>query len=335
MSKRSTVCLIVFLVVLVAGAAAYAAGNSLGLGPALAQGPDESPLLELAQRLLAPPLPGPFGQPQAIQLMPGQLPAGLPLDVPVPPGATTIGSAVHTTGDRTSSVDVLFDMPGDSASLLAFYQQELPARGWNPAPAATAAPHGFQSPQPVVNRSFCQSPTGPWLSVSIYPKVSGPNDVRLHLDPVNPGPCGQLGPLPSRLPPGADLVPPLYPPSGVPLQTFGSGIGPGRWGSDAIAETGQDVAALEAGFARQLQAAGWSRTAGRADGPLAWSTWTVPGDGGWQGFLYVLQEPGTNRRSMHVHVESATAPFGPTGPLPAPQAPPAPPTAPPPAPAMP
>jgi hypothetical protein len=111
-----------------------------------------------------------------------------------------------------------------------------------------------------------------------------------------------------QLPPGMELIPPLYAPEGVTLQASGMGGGPfGRWTSEATAVTQLGTSELEAHFAAQLRAAGWTRFAGRADGPLAWSTWQVPGAGGWQGFLFALEAPGEKRRSLHVRVESAGA----------------------------
>jgi hypothetical protein len=84
----------------------------------------------------------------------------------------------------------------------------------------------------------------------------------------------------------------------------GSGAGPTRVSSEAAAETDQSAAELEAYFAAQLKTAGWQRLAGGSDGPMAWSSWKLPRDGDWQGFLFVLQSPGARHRSLYVRAES-------------------------------
>jgi hypothetical protein len=70
------------------------------------------------------------------------------------------------------------------------------------------------------------------------------------------------------------LLPVLYAPEGVAVDAGG---GPNRWTTEATAQTDHSVAELEAHVAQQLAAAGWLRQAGAAQGPLAWSTWTLPG----------------------------------------------------------
>jgi hypothetical protein len=102
---------------------------------------------------------------------------------------------------------------------------------------------------------------------------------------------------------GNDVLPPLHAPDGVTLQLTGGGGGPNRWTSEANAETDKTVAELEAHFARQLQAAGWTRAAGSRAGPMAWSTWKLPRDGDWMGLLFALESPGKNRKALYARVE--------------------------------
>ena len=47
--------------------------------------------------------------------------------------------------------------------------------------------------------------------------------------------------------------------------------------------------------AQQLVAAGWSRIAGTTSGPIALSTWKLPGDGDWRGLLLVNELAGETR----------------------------------------
>jgi hypothetical protein len=154
---------------------------------------------------------------------------------------------------------------------------------------------------------YCQTPDGPSLTISAYP-AAAMADVRLSLA-MGAGLCSVPAPAVSpRFPAGADRIPRLYPPEGVLLQASGGGGGSqNRWASEAGAMTDRPTAELEAFFAQQLAAAGWTRQAGQAAAALSWSTWQVPGEGDWQGVLLVIEGPGPDRRSLSVRVESATA----------------------------
>jgi hypothetical protein len=147
--------------------------------------------------------------------------------------------------------------------------------------------------------------------LGVTPLAAGVNDVRITLNGT-PGPCTLPTAPPSvpAGPPGANLIPRLQPPDGVTLQSGGGPGptgGPDSWSSQAVALTDKSVGELEAFFARQLQGAGWTRVDGQATGPVAWSLWQVPGEGGWQGFFVVLNGPGENRRLLSVRVDSAPA----------------------------
>lgn len=315
--------------VVVVGVAAAALGVvRFGPVPLRAQQPEDPALLrELVERLLSPPVPLPTGEVPRVRLLPGALPPELTFDLPMPPGGRLIGSAVRPAFEKDPrapsgvNVEVVMDAPGTPADVMAFYQSALAERGWSAPPFARGpGGGGFQPTATPASAAFCQGESGPWLSMNVFPRETGPSDVRVSVNTGSPGPCSgprvppgvHLGP-----PPGFELLPPLFAPRAVRL--YGSGImsgpggpeGPGRWFSDATAETDMPVADLEAHFARQLEAAGWTRLGGRMDGPLTWSTWAVPGEGDWQGFLYVLEGPGPNRRSLHVEVASASAQEGP------------------------
>jgi len=271
------------------------------------------PVRELAERLLSTPFGAPAGQTPTAQLLPGQLPGDLPYAVLQPSGTRVVGSLVRSAAGKNLSEEVVLDVPGDAASVSSAYEQDLAAKGWKPPANGPGEPHGFVSTPPVSNRTFCQSASGPWLSLSVFGKAGAPNDVRFTIN-SNPGPCAspQARAVPAAVNSAANLIPALHSPDGVSIQMNGGGGGGGRWTSEATATTNQTPGALEGHYAQQLQAAGWTRLAGRDDGALSWSTWKVPGDGDWQGLLYVVQAPGQNRRSLLVRVDSATA-NGPAG----------------------
>lgn len=286
---------------------------------------DDTLLRELAERLLTPP-GGPPGLPiPTPQLLPGAQPDDLPLALPTPPGGRLIGSVARRADGKLFTAEVVFDAPGKVAEINSFYESALGQQGWTPAQLGGPGPQfGFQSSNTSNFRFFC-APQGTqgYLNLQAITKADGPSDLRLRLDLTNPGPCNQRPGEPSRpsLPPGAERLPPLSPPEGAQVSpTSGSGGG-NRFTSSAVAVTELSVAELHDFYARQLLAAGWTRVAGGADGPLAWSTWRIPGAGDFAGFLYVLQSAGENQRELYVQAAAPNL-IGPGGgPQPAPPAP--------------
>lgn len=291
-------------------------------GPPAARGqqPEDPALLrELAERLLSPPVPLPTGEVPRVRLLPGALPAELPFELPLPPGSRLIGSTVGPSfagGPEPVpsglGITAVLDAPGTAADIFGFYRSALGGRGWfEPAfgPFDGRPPGGFLPSFPITSSSaFCSSPRGPWLFVAVRSQASGPSDVRIHVETGTPGPCGGPpgpGRPPSPEPPGFELLPPLTAPPGVQVAPRGSGGGDDFVESRAIAVTDMRAADLEAHYAQQLAAAGWTRLAGSVEGPVAWSVWAVPGEGNWHGFLFVLEVPGESRRSLHLEVASA------------------------------
>jgi hypothetical protein len=277
-------------------------GGSQGQSPQAA-----SDITELAQRLIAPPFPNPDGTIQSATLIPSALPKDAPFDMPVPPNGRVVGSVLRQRG-TSMSFDVVLDVTGKADEITSFYERELGSKGFNPPPT-------FQQPQqggfvssigPASGKMFCKADVGPYVSVTVFGKASGPNDVRTHYEPANPNqgtPCSQKG---GPGGPPATRLPALRPPDGVTLQGSGGGFGGNRQSSDATALTSKGVGELESYFAQQLVAAGWTRINGKADGPIAWSTWKVPGDGDWQGLLLIIESPGKDRRSLTLRAESPT-----------------------------
>lgn len=306
--------------------------TAAGPTPAQAQQASDATLLqELAERLLSYPFPGPGGVPVPVQLLPGALPADLPLTLPQPPGSMLIGSAVRPSFARSfvplplqsnggppaptgEGIDIVLDAPGAPADILAFYKGAMAELGWSPPPASSQGPGGFlPSFQTGSNASFCQSADGPWLSVSAFPVSGGPTDVRIHVDTGNPGPCSSpVFPQPSG-PLGFGVLPSLQAPPNVPVSPTGGGGGPGRFSSEALAVTDMSTADLEAFYAQELTASGWTQTDSRDDGSLSWSTWSVPptmGVDDYQGFLMVRAGPGDGQRTLYLEVASPSTAMG-------------------------
>jgi len=300
-------------------------------GPAIAHADptdDAAALRALVGRFLTVPGSGPTSQQQAADLLPGQVASDLPLALPQPPNSRIVGSVVRRRGQDAVLWDVIFDAPGAPTDILQVYGQQLAALGWTKPPVGPFG-GGFQAAAPNdTAATFCQTiGAAPFLTMTAAPEASGQADVRVHIDATGPGPCFMpTAPGPPPLA-GAGRLPVLAPPAGVPVQPSGSSGGNDRFTSEATALTDKRSSELEAFYAQQVQAAGWTRVAGGAEGPYAWSAWTLPGGDGYQGLLTVLEAPGRNRRELRVQAEGPVNQPGPTLPGPVPTAPPAPPIA--------
>lgn len=278
--------------------------------------PSEAAALRaLVGRYLTNPGGGPPSQQQGADLLPGQLPTDAPLVVPQPPNSSIVGSVVRRQGQTAVLWDVILDAPGAPADIIQSYGQQLAALGWKRASVGLFG-GGFQSIAPNdTNATFCQKIGGaPYLTVTTAPAASGQNDVRVHIDATSPGLCVTPSvPGPPPLP--TTRLPALIPPTGVQVQVQlgGGGSNGNRTFSEATATTDKSAADLEAFYAQQLQAAGWTRVTGGGDGPYAWSVWMLPGGKSDQGLLAVLEVPGQDRRELRVQAagEQQTEPNAP------------------------
>jgi len=271
-------------------------------------------LAELAARLISPPYPNPDGSTQTVTLHPGALPPNPGFDLPIPPSSRLIGSVLRQRTNQNPSFDAVLDVPGSADDVTTFYERELGKKGLTTPPIPQQVPQGgFQgSIGPAKGSMFCKGDSLPYVSVSVFSRPSAVNDVRVHFEPAQSAgaqqymgsPCSQKSGGPQGMPP--QRLPVLRAPDGVLLQGSGSSIGGPRQQSDAVATTSKTAAELESFFAQQLAAAGWTRVAGGANAPLAFSTWKVPGDGDWQGVLIVIEMPAKDRRSLMLRAESPT-----------------------------
>jgi len=262
-------------------------------------GSDPEPAsLELARRLLGHVSFGP-----KVELVLGGLPAHLVDELPLPAGASLLGSALETWDTRRPILQAVFDAPGDSAAVLDAYQHQLRGQGWevfeSPGP-----PHGGFLPGRASRGMNMRRPgTGPVLRAAAAQGEAQNADLRVTLDWEMPHQMKEWGA--HQRPPGMERMPALYPPTGVTVHPQGGGGGGGgRWYQAAVAYTESATADLEGQFALQLEAAGWTRLDGRAEDVVAWSSWRLSGSEEWRGLLLVMALFGTARRSLWLGIEA-------------------------------
>ena len=276
-------------------------GQSEGVGAQT--NPDA--LRALAVRFLAPPVSGPNGMMQTAELLPGAVPSDLPLAmIPIPPGTTLIGSVVRKFGGMSVSWELAFDSPSSQDDLLNFYTQNLAPQGFMPPPVRTGVGRGFapMSGGAAPRGVYCRGANGPYVGVSAAPTGSG-TDLRLFVAGDASGICSGATPMATG---PIDRVPALNAPAGVAISNPNGTIGPNRVSVEAIATAAASATDLDAAYGAQLVAAGWTKTGGTANGSVAFSTYTVPGDGGYTGYLSV-REVGGNVRELFLSVANASA----------------------------
>jgi hypothetical protein len=303
--------------------------SGLGLRPAAAQPqPTDDPerVRQLAERLLATGSSG-FGwgvdlvasgpRPTA-RLLPGRLPDGLPLTVPVPPGGQIVGSVARTMGGQLASAEILIDAPGTTAELRPIYEAAFSNQGWT-APKDFPS-GGFQQIAPLLSYARCVGDDYQGMAIITLGQLdAGRIEVRLHLylpalartsGPVGApagGPCATFSS--SRASIGIpnyrrDLLPTLTAPVGSRLQSTGGAMGSDYATDEALAETDRSAGQLEAHFATQLEQAGWVKVDSGDAGAVAYSSWSLPHEPEWFGMLTVAQTPVENRYALTVRVET-------------------------------
>jgi hypothetical protein len=146
--------------------------------------------------------------------------------------------------------------------------------------------------------------------VSIIAQEDGLKDVRVRTQDSFPktSPLGH-----SRR--AQELVPVLRGPDGIllPILLWGDGGSGGEqhWTARAVGQTEMTAAELESHLARQLTGAGWTRVAQAVAGPVASSTWIVPGAGEKElyGLLLVAETPAKGRQLLLLWVDTAVRPL--------------------------
>ncbi len=261
------------------------------------EGP-ESILYTLAVRLL-----GYEAGPLALtQLLVGQIPEPLMLDLPLPDGSRVLGGVVYANG----SAIAMFDVPLTPEAVLHFYQEHLLARVWEHLVEEEdlglgGFTFGLERGQTM---RFYRSLSNSELSISADAHEAGLSDVRLSLETKRRS-------KPIREMRGqwvaSSLLPALTPP---PQAQQVSGGGGGHSEKEANSRTtlitDLDLASVARHYTSQLERAGWVHTEEGQSGPFAWSQWRLQTESGehWQGVFFVLKQSELPRQYfLHVQVD--------------------------------
>src|SRR3954451_10574107 len=174
----------VVVMTLVAGAV-LAAGDVSPRAAGAQDAGDVAQLRELAERLAtAFPLDPAWttlpASAETVQLLPGELPTGLPLALPLPTGSRLLGSAVRGADGRLGSIAVVLDLPDTLDRLRDYYERELPPLGWSPAPSGVSLPGGGRGRGPG-SETYCNPRNGLTLTLDIVQLSSAASDVRVTL----------------------------------------------------------------------------------------------------------------------------------------------------------
>lgn len=265
-------------------------------GPSVPMPPDAAAATEglraLTLRLLWPryPLmPVPASEPE---LLVGQLPADLPVAVPLPPQSRVIGSLASQ-----ESANIVLDCDLGAEAVLDFYREQLGAQGWTIPGMRGPRQGGFvhesaAGPQAYVQ--FCQGNRG--LSVTIHEAPGRPLPVHLQLDTYDDprqSPCAPPDPRLAMRDRIWAVIPPLTPPLGARQRPEG-----GSGGQDVVITTARlkadlNLAAVTAHYARQFERAQWTHLDEGTSGPAGWSAWSFKDEGGtpWHGLFVALRQP--------------------------------------------
>jgi hypothetical protein len=225
---------------------------------------------------------------QEPQLLVGQLPPDMPVELPLPEGSRLLGSFA-----QENPIIVIETKLADE-DVVAFYRERLTTAGWT-AQEEHFGPHqgGFihSSMADHAMATFFAPDDRFTLTVQTAPAPDGRTSVQLTLY----GETAGFRPRQMRHGPDfMDVLPPIRPPRRATQMPRGNSAGPDSVESAAALETDFDLAAVSIHYVDELERDGWRRVDAGTSGPAAWSAWSFVDSelATWQAVLLILQRPG-------------------------------------------
>jgi hypothetical protein len=226
-------------------------------------------------------------QVQESQLLVGQLPPDLPLELPLPEGSRLLGSLAV----ENPMIAIESQLAGED--VVTFYRERLTTAGWTVqehfGPMQGGFVHSSRSDHSMA--TFFTPDDRFTLAVMTAPAPGGRTTVQLTLQ-------GEIAEFRPRLRPHRDdfmaVLPPIRGPKGAMQMPGGGGAGPDHVDTSATLESDLDLATVSAHYLGELAHVGWQQLDAGASGPVAWSTWsfTDQDSAAWQALLLILQRPG-------------------------------------------
>ena len=263
-------------------------------------------LVELARRLLSRRYPGDnrAGTPR---LLPGEVPAEVLAEVPLPEDNRIIGSLVLPT-----HVTAVVESGMRPDELRAFYKERMVTAGWTePDPLPGWRAGGFQHDflEETLGSVFCRGPRGPELRIELTSDQGALTEVRLHYNTDTRGSiCAQLRHrrLPMDMP--DEIIPALRAPSGSVQIPRGGSSGGDHWETSAFLKSNLDLASVATHYGQQLRGAGWQEQESGETGQMAWSTYAFRDKDGedWDALFFVVSVP-KKEGVYHLFVQATIA----------------------------
>lgn len=210
-----------------------------------------------------------------------RVPEGFADLLPVPPGATLLGSVRRDDETEPEQVTAYLDVPGSADAVKTWYDATLASLGYRPQvprmPGGQQGGFRHTMMNPFVTGAYCKGPDLPYYSLGLR----GGTDIQdvvlsWHRGDMGWNPCS---PQEHRGPPMSDAMrslPVLDAPAGVMMRGGGGGGGPFEWTSYGQAFTEMPAAELRDHFAGQLVAAGCTELDRGGDSTAAWGRWKLP-----------------------------------------------------------
>jgi hypothetical protein len=220
------------------------------------------------------------------QLLVGQLPPDLPVELPLPEGSRLLGSLA------VENPMIAIDTQLAGEDVVAFYRERLSTAGWTVqehfGPPQGGFVHSSRSEHTMA--TFFTPDDRFTLTVMTAPAPGGRTTVQLTLQ----GETAEFRPrLRPHRPDFMAVLPSIRGPKGALQMPRGSSGGSDSAESAAALETDFDLAAVSIHYVDELERDGWRRLDAGTSGPVAWSIWSFVDTEGatWEALLLILQRP--------------------------------------------
>ncbi len=242
---------------------------------------DETALLALVKRLLAPRYPG-SPEPDDVQLLVGQLPPDFA--VTLPDTMRVVGSLVR--GEE--SVEIVLDSDLSAESAFDALRADLEKQGWRVA-LEPGYGGGFVSGDVSQSVTFCQDEQEATMWAMVFAPDNEPADVRLNFQGTQSYSVCKMDERYGYQNEAEKLLPQLKSPAGARQEGGGGGSGSyGGYYNSADLLTEIPATDLLLHYGAQLQDAGWTKLEEETAVHMAWSAWSFTDDDGneWRGSFW-------------------------------------------------